>query len=128
MFRVEIERRLPGRPVVSLIGRLDAQSYRLCEEHLAPLLGPTTNVLVLDLAGLSYLNSMGLRVIMMATKTLAKHGARCVVSNPQPGVRAVLDIGKALPDESIFVNMAEADRYLDGIQKRAQDKASGKES
>jgi anti-anti-sigma factor len=125
MFRVEIERRVPGRPVARLIGRLDSQSYRLCEEHLAPLLGPATTVLVLDLAGLTYINSMGLRVLMTATKTMARHGGRCVVTDPQPGVRAVLDIGKALPDEAIFANMAEADRYLDGVQKRAQAKAAG---
>lgn len=124
MLRVEIERPAPGRALARLIGRLDSQTYRLCEEHLAPLLGPSTKVLVLDLAGLDYLNSMGLRVVMGVAKTLARHGAGCVISQPQPGVRAVLEIAKALPDQAIFASVAEADRYLDAIQKNAQEGSS----
>lgn len=125
MFRVEIERRIPGRPLARLIGRLDSQSYRVCEEHLAPLLGPSTKALVLDLASLNYLSSMGLRVLMAATKALARHGAQCVVLSPQPGVRAILDIAKALPDQAVFESVAEADRYFDAIQKKAEEAARG---
>ncbi|HVY68976.1 MAG TPA: STAS domain-containing protein [Verrucomicrobiae bacterium] len=125
LLRVEIERRTPEKPVARLIGRLDSQTYKLAEEHLAPLLGASTTVLILDLSGLTYLNSMGLRVLMVATKTLAKHGGQCVISEPQAGVRAVLEIAKALPNQAVFTSMAEADAYFDAIQKKAKEKAAG---
>jgi anti-anti-sigma factor len=125
LLRVEIERRTPEKPVVKLIGRLDSQTYKLADEHLKPLLTAGTSVLVLDLSGLTYLNSMGLRVIMGATKALAKHGGQCIISEPQVGVRAVLDIAKALPDQAVFASMAEADAYFDVIQRKAKEKAAG---
>ena len=126
MLRIEIERRVPGRPVAKLNGRLDSQTHKVCEEHILPLLGPTTKVLVLDLSGLSYINSMGLRVIMSARKALAKHGGQIVVSEPQAGVRAVLEIANALPDQAVFASIAEADAYFDAIQKKANDGTLGK--
>jgi anti-anti-sigma factor len=125
VLRVEIERRSPGQALARLIGRLDSQTHQVCQEHLTPLLGPTTKVLFLDLARLEYLTSMGLRLIMTVTKTLARQGGRCVVLSPQPGVSAVLEIAKALPDQAVFASVAEADRYLDTIQKQAKEGASG---
>jgi anti-anti-sigma factor len=123
VLRVEIERRAPGQAVARLIGRLDTQTYKLCEEHLQPLLSAGTKVLVLDLEKLDYLSSMGLRVLIKTTKTIENAGGKCVVMRPQPGVRAVLDIAKALPDQAIFASVAEADAYLDMIQKQANEAA-----
>jgi anti-anti-sigma factor len=125
MLRVEIERKTPSQATARLIGRLDTQTYKLCEEHLEPLLGPATKALALDFSQLDYMSSMGLRVIMNISKRLARQGGKCVVLAPQPGVRAVLDIAKALPDQNIFASVAEADQYFDAIQKQAKEAASG---
>jgi anti-sigma B factor antagonist len=125
MLRVEIERKTPAQALARLIGRLDTQTYRLCEEHLEPLLGPATKALALDLSQLDYMSSMGLRVIMNVSKRLARQGGKCAVLGPQPGVRAVLEIAKALPDQNIFASVAEADQYFDAIQKQAKETSSG---
>jgi len=124
MLDIKIENQPNGRVKVALHGRLDTQTYAQCEQRLQPLLGAATRVLVFDLALLDYLSSMGLRVLMKTTKTLAAHGAKCLLMRPQPPIRAVIDIANALPAQNIFASVEEADRYLDAIQRRVREEGS----
>ena len=41
--------------------------------------------------------------------------------NPQPAVRKVLDIVKAIPAGGIFKDVAELDAYLDEMQKQVRE-------
>ena len=115
-----------GRIRVQLTGRLDTDTYASCSERLRPLLTPSTRVLVLDLAGVSFLSSMGLRVLMQTTKTMAAHGGKCLLARPQTPVRKVIEIANALPRETIFESIEEADRYFTVIQQRAREEEAGK--
>jgi len=92
------------------------------EQRLQPLLTPK-RVLVFDFAQLDYLSSLGLRVLMKTNKTLASIGGRCLLTQLQPPIRAVIDIANALPAENIFASVEEADNYLDVIQRRAREEA-----
>src|SRR5215471_7784486 len=107
MLEITVETQSEGQVRVALKGRLDSQTYQQCEQRLDPLLGSSTRVFVLDLAELDYLSSMGLRVLMKTTKTLAGHGAKCFLTRLQPPVRAVIDIAKALPAQNIFASVEE---------------------
>src|SRR5690554_6756493 len=61
--------------VLTLRGRLDAFGAQELENILLPLLAEHTNVvLVLDMAGLNYLSSAGIRVLLNAYKTLHAAG------------------------------------------------------
>lgn len=121
MLEITVHTQPEGRVRVSLNGRLDTQTYVLCEQRLEPLLTPATRVLLFDMAGLDYLSSMGLRVLLKTTKTLAAHGGKCMLTRLQPSIRAVIDIANALPAQNIFASVEEADHYLDVIQKRARE-------
>jgi anti-anti-sigma factor len=125
MLEIEVENQPEGRVRVSLNGRLDTQTYAQCEERLQPLLTPATRVLVFDLAQLDYLSSMGLRVLMKTTKALAAHGGKCLLTRLQPPIRTVIDIANALPPQSIFASVEEADRYLDLMQRRTREGGTG---
>ena len=125
MLEITVQNQPDGRVRVALNGRLDTQTYAQCEQRLQPLLTATTRVLVLDLALLDYLSSMGLRVLMKTTKTLAAHGGKCLLMRPQPPIRAVIDIANALPAQNIFASVEEADQYLDTIQRRVREEGSG---
>ncbi len=124
MLEITVEKQPEGRVRVALNGRLDTQTYAQCEQRLEPLLTQATRVLVFDMAKLDYLSSMGLRVLMKTTKTLASHGGRCLLTQLQPPVRAVIDMANALPVENIFASVEEADRYLDVIQRRVRETGS----
>ena len=124
MLEIKVENQSDGRIRVSLSGRLDTQTYAQCEQRLQPLLVAATRVLVLDLAKLEYLSSMGMRVLMKTNKALAAHGGKCLLTRLQSPIRAVIDIANALPAENIFASVEEADRYLDVIQRRVREEGS----
>ena len=124
MLQIKIEQQPGGRVRVALDGRLDTNTYADCEQKLKPLLLPATRVLVFDMTRLDYLSSMGLRVLMMVSKTLSAQGSKCLLTNLQPPIKTVIEIANALPRETVFASVAEADRYLDMIQKRVSETGS----
>ena len=82
------------------------------------LADPSVNLLVLDLSDLEYISSAGLRTVFRARKSLGSRGGKVLVANPQPQIRKVFDLVKAVPFSEIFSSTAEADAYLDAMQKR----------
>jgi anti-anti-sigma factor len=105
----------------SLRGRLDTVTAPALDGRLEPVLGdPAITLLVLDLAGLEYISSAGIRSMMKARRALEGRHGSVVIVDPQPAVRKVLDIIKALPVEQIFASTAELDAYLDAMQRRAR--------
>jgi anti-anti-sigma regulatory factor len=73
------------------------------------------------LSGLDYLSSAGIRCFVRARKAVEPAGGKVAVVNPQPGVRKVLDIVKAVPAKGIFASVAELDEYLDAIQRQVRE-------
>jgi anti-anti-sigma regulatory factor len=59
---------------------------------------------------------------MRARKVIERAGGRVAIVNPQPAVRKVLDIVKAIPAGGIFKDVAELDAYLDEMQKQVRDR------
>jgi anti-anti-sigma factor len=109
-----------GQQRVALAGRLDTHSFAQLDQQLAPLLeaDPPLSVLVLELGALEYISSAGIRSIFKARKALSAHGGKVLAVNPQPQIQKVFDLVKAVPMSEIFSSMAEADAYLDAMQKR----------
>ena len=117
-LRIAIEGTGPKR-TCTLAGHLDTHTYQRADAELEPVLAdPTVNLLVLDLSDLDYISSAGLRTVFRARKALGGRGGKVVVANPQPQIRKVFDLVKAVPFSEIFSSTAEADAYLDAMQKR----------
>ncbi len=124
MLDIKIQQLPEGRVHVVLNGRLDTQTHLECEQRLKPLLTPATRVMVFDMSGVDYLSSMGLRVLMMVSRTLKAQGSKLLLSNVQAPVQTVIDIGNALPRENVFASVEEADRDLDLMQRRTRETGS----
>ena len=107
-----------GSQRVVLAGRLDTHSYEDLDEALAPLLHRQLQSLVLDLAGLDYISSAGIRSLFKARKALGGHGGKVLLVNPRAQIQKVLDVVKAVPMSEIFASTAEADAYLDAMQRK----------
>lgn len=103
---------------VALQGRLDTNSYAELDRQLAPILASDIDSLVLDLAGLDYISSAGVRSIFKARKALAARQGKVLVLNPQPQIRKVFDVVKAVPLNEIFTSVEEMDSYLDEMQRK----------
>ncbi len=124
MLEMTIQQQPDGRVQIALKGRLDTQTYAECEQRLKPLLVPSTRVMVFDMAGVDYISSMGLRLLMMISKALKTQGSKFLLTHVQPPVQTVIDIGNALPRENVFASVEEADRYLDLMQRRTRETGS----
>ncbi|WP_146907148.1 STAS domain-containing protein [Arenimonas daejeonensis] len=115
---IEIAPASNGNQRVALAGRLDTHTYGDLDQQLAPVLGSSIQSLVLDLAGLDYISSAGVRSIFKARKALSARGGKVVVVNPKPQIQKVFDVVKAVPLDEIFSSVQEADAYLDAMQKK----------
>jgi anti-anti-sigma factor len=104
-----------------LVGRLDSNTSPHFDERLDELLAEAVDDIVVDLEYLSYISSAGIGSLFRARKALLTRGGRIAIINPQPGVRKVFEIIKALPDLSVFSSERELDEYLDAMQRQALD-------
>ena len=123
-LNIAIERRIGGVVCMQISGMLDTNTYRQFDEHIQPFLNPATKVLMLNLAGLQYISSMGLRSILHARKAIENGKGSVLMMNVQPQIAKVFEIANALPNVPVFANTADADRYLDAIQRKAIDPKS----
>jgi len=117
-LRAELTIRADGVYLLTLDGRLDNQTYKDCEKKIGPILTPLPKNVIIDMGGLVYITSVGLRVIMNLKKTVDANKGRLSMINVQPQILKVLEIVNAMPTESVFSNLEEADRYYDMMQKK----------
>src|SRR5215831_5608065 len=117
-LKIVVTQKASGYHELALNGRLDTETYGELEAALKKLPVEGARGVRLDLAGLSYISSMGLRVIIKLVKDLRAQKAVFQMVNVQPQIRKVFDIAAALPAEAVFKNMQEADAYLDAMQKK----------
>jgi anti-sigma B factor antagonist/stage II sporulation protein AA (anti-sigma F factor antagonist) len=83
--------------VVAPIGRVDQTTAEELKTALAPHLARCAggqDHVVLDLAGVDYISSAGLRVLMLAAKQAKAQGGILAVAALQPPVQEILEISK----------------------------------
>jgi anti-sigma B factor antagonist len=96
--------------VLSPRGRIDHASAEAFKTALGPHLaqsGPGRR-LVLDLGAVDYIASVGLRVLMLASRQARAQGGTIVVAALQPLVREIFDISKFTLVFRCFASVAEA--------------------
>ncbi len=74
---------------VGLVGKLDIAGAEVIALPLATLAGGKSG-LVVDLSGVTFLASIGIRHLVSATKALSRRGGRLILVNPNDMVRDVL--------------------------------------
>ena len=107
-----------------LTGRLDTNTAPELDQALNRVLTNTRLArLVFDLSQLEYLSSAGIRCFVRARKAIEPGGGQVAIVNPQPPVRKVLEIVKAIPEGGIFGTVEELDAYLDAMQRKVREGA-----
>lgn len=92
-------------------GRIDQATAASFQAALAPHLtacSGDTQTLVLDFAGVSYISSVGLRVLMLASRQVAAQKGRLLIAAPTPLVREVFEISRFNLVFPIFDSVAAA--------------------
>jgi anti-anti-sigma factor len=78
--------------VFVLRGELDPHTAPSLRKEIDRVLGRGRALLVLDLAGLTFIDSSGLRVIISAHKEAAERGGKLALRAPSQTTRRLLDI------------------------------------
>jgi anti-anti-sigma factor len=117
-LKVRVEEGRSETKTLLLEGRLDHESVHGFDEQLDAVLASAAKVVVLDLTGLEYITSAGLRSIFRAQKVMHARGGKAVLLNPQPPVQKVLDIVRVAELGAVFRSVEELDDYLDAMQKK----------
>lgn len=119
-LRLHTENSSPIRTTMHLHGRLDAQTYAEFDSAAQIAMPQVADggTMVLDLSSLEYISSAGLRSIAKIRKSMRARNGHTLLLNPQPQVRKVFDIVKAVPVNEVFASTQELDGYLDRIQRQ----------
>ena len=78
--------------VVAASGKIDAMTAPAFETSITGLIADGQLCLVLDLRGVDYISSAGLRVILASAKSLKGKGGKLLLANAGGPVKEVLDI------------------------------------
>jgi anti-anti-sigma factor len=74
---------------VVLIGKLDIAGAGKIELPLATIAGSKTNI-VIDMTGVNFISSIGIRHLVMAAKTVTRASRKLILLDPNPMVTDVL--------------------------------------
>lgn len=91
------ERRAGKAVVVAPVGRIDMATAEQLKGRLIPLVSDAAQkgeVIVLDFAGVDYISSAGLRVLMLAAKEAKTSGSKIAVAALQPLVNEIFEISR----------------------------------
>ena len=77
--------------VISLSGMLDVNESLSIQKSVEAQLG-STNTLILDMSGVTYINSAGLRMLLTVQMQANRKGCRLIIRNVSPDVMQQLEL------------------------------------
>ncbi|NQT00338.1 MAG: STAS domain-containing protein [Candidatus Omnitrophica bacterium] len=107
---------------IELTGSLDNDTASDLEAELKEIIDEKTKVVMFDMSNVEYVSSAGIRVVMLAKKTLEQKQAKFAMVNLKPQIEKVFEVVKILPMIDIFDDMPEADKYIDQMIKDELEK------
>jgi anti-anti-sigma factor len=117
-------RRLADVVVAVPVGKIDHANATRLEQALAPILNDAVAAktpIVLDFAGVYYISSMGLRVLMTASKKMRASNAPIAVAALQPAVDEIFGIARFNYVLQVFPSVRAALQALSAPAAAAYD-------
>ncbi|HTY15991.1 MAG TPA: STAS domain-containing protein [Methanoregulaceae archaeon] len=96
-------------PVVTMTGRLDGFGSQQLDESIREIIPDDTRSVILNLAGVEYLSSAGIRVFLALKKRLKLRGGTLVLTNVGEFPRNVLEMAGFLKVFDIYPSVKEAE-------------------
>ena len=104
--------RRDDRLVVTPVGRVDSATAPLLDRHLAAVIGRGDVRLVVDLAGIEYISSMGLSAFLSAAKKTKAAKGSIALCGLNSRIRLVFEMSGFLRLFPVFPTVEEALRAL----------------
>jgi len=125
-LKIEVTPRKEGGVIIAPTGRLDTITAPELEAVVDKTLAEKICIVILNMEGVTFISSAGIRVIFKLQKGVLKEKGVVIVSKPQPQVAKVLEVVRALPSDKIFEDIEAADKYLAMLQKKELEKLASK--
>jgi anti-anti-sigma factor len=113
--------------LIHIAGRVDSLTAKPFEDRLLPLLHGCTGELqkvLLDLSGVHYMNSAGLRVLMLALRQCQKQQGAIALAALQPFLQDVFKITRFDTLFQVFATVQEALEHLSPTAASTYDGAA----
>lgn len=124
MFDVELSTpELAGRGVVALRGELDMAHAPGAASHLATAVAVYGPWVVVDMAGLEYIGSAGLGVLVRVLKWTRAKGGDLPLAAPQGVVRKVLTVTGLIGVFTVYPSVERAVRGVEEARRLTADRA-----
>jgi stage II sporulation protein AA (anti-sigma F factor antagonist) len=95
-------------------GRLDSNNVGAAETEVFALLGQGYRHVVVDLSGLDYISSAGLRLILVAAKRLSMSSGKLALCAMKPNIREVFEISGFVSILTVVGSRQEAEAAVSG--------------
>ena len=103
-----VERDNGGVTVIELGGRLDSNTSKVLEDKIMEILGQGKTKVLMDFKDVDYINSTGLRVLLLALQQLKKVQGKLVLSSIKDYMKEVFEISGYTEIFPIFATEEEA--------------------
>lgn len=94
--------------IMELKGRLDSNTSKDLDEAFSKLFINGVYNILLDLSGLEYISSAGLRILLMAVKTINKNEGRLALCSMNEFVKEIFEIAGFTPLFQVYSDREEA--------------------
>ena len=101
-----------GIRLIRLSDRLDIDGTLRIGSRLTEYTNGDDLHIILDLAEVDFLASIGIRMLVTTAKSVNGHGGKVVILNPIQSVREVLELTGITQAIPIFRDLEEAENYL----------------
>ena len=117
-LEIKVTEKDRGVSVIAPVGSIDSNTYAQLDKEVEVVLSLKPKVIVLDMSGVDYMSSAGVRVVFKIKKALSTTNGTLTMVNLKPQIQKVFDIINALPELNVFKSIEELDNYLDKMQKK----------
>ena len=75
---------------INLSGRMDIEGVGQIEIKFTGMCAAPRMAIIVDMSGVPYMSSIGIRALLMNAKAVSRRGGKFVLLNPEPNVKNVL--------------------------------------
>ena len=105
---VSVENGADGTVIVRLSGEADITTARALAETLSSPAAGNPALLVVDVSGLTFIDSAALQVLVRTHRGLHSGGRRLALVSPGPAVRRILQLSGADKVIGVYASLADA--------------------
>src|SRR5262245_13255312 len=108
--RIEIKTRIVNDvTILAPVGEIDLSCAPSLRHHITAVQAKRPRKLIIDLAGVPYMDSSGVATLIEAMQTARRNGGKLILAALQDKVRSIFEIARL---ETVFVIVKSADDAL----------------